>query len=152
MNITVFDQQKKLRINKDKIAAIVKAILQGEKIAKAEVSVGFVTRQQIQAFNQRYLKRTYATDVLAFNLSDSPSTLIGDVVVSTDAAFRYASTHNVDVKVEIVLYVVHGILHLLGYDDHTPADTARMRRKEEAVLKKIRPLAVGAVKSAYGNK
>ena len=138
--ITIFDHQKKFKINKNCIIRIVKKILSDEKISRAELSVVFVNRRQIQAFNRRFLKRSYATDVLAFNLSDSKSALVGDIIISTDAAALYARTKNLPVGQEIILYVVHGILHLLGYDDHNKKDITRMRRKEEKTMGKISTL------------
>ena len=100
----------------------------------------FVSHQKIKALNKKYLNRNYATDVLAFDLNDNtPSgrkskVVIGDIIVSTDAALKYASGHQIVLAKELILYVIHGLLHLCGYDDREPGDARRMRRKEQKIL------------------
>ena len=78
----------------------------------------------------------YATDVLAFDLRDrkSASALEGEIVISTGAACRQARQFKTTPQREVTLYVVHGILHLLGYDDHRPADIRKMRSKEKELM------------------
>jgi probable rRNA maturation factor len=122
-----------------------RTVLHHEGVGRAVVTVVFVTRQKIKALNKRFLGRDYVTDVLAFNSGDAgfsrraarrkPKTLMGDVVISTDAALKNAGMYGVSVSREMALYIVHGLLHLLGYDDHSPADITRMRRREEDLLK-----------------
>ena len=102
------------------------------------LSLVFVTRQRIQALNKRYLKRTYATDVLSFDLSARGSRskeIKGEVIISTQAAVANSRVYGTSIAKEIDLYVVHGILHLLGFDDHSPAEIKRMRAAENEVLK-----------------
>lgn len=107
-----------------------------------------MTSQKIRALNKKYLNRTYATDVLAFNLTpdihpknlskrDTASPLIGDIFISTDAARQSVKTYGTDLAHELVLYIVHGILHLLGYDDHSPTDTKEMRSAESDLMARL---------------
>ena len=96
-----------------------------------------MSSQRIRALNKQYLNRSYATDVLAFDLAEgktSTQEVLGDVIISTDAARQNARRFQTPVKEELVLYVIHGILHLLGYDDHKPADVKKMRAKEKQLL------------------
>lgn len=116
---------------------MVKTILRAEKVSDAELTISFVTHQRIRAFNRQFLRRNHATDVLAFNLSESRRLLVADVIISIDAAISYARQHDKKLEEEIVLYVVHGVLHLLGYDDHQPTDIAAMRRKEEQLMGRL---------------
>lgn len=90
--------------------------------------------------NKKYLGRAYATDVLAFDARDgikrvaAKEPLAGDIIISADAARANAQKYGVPLTRELALYVIHGILHLLGYDDHAPRDVQRMRRKEQQLL------------------
>jgi len=117
-------------------------VLSREKIKTGEIAVYFVSRQRIRALNLRYLHHNYATDVIAFDLSlpgskSKRQSLTGDIFVSTDAAVQNAKTFGTSVAHELFLYVVHGVLHFLGYDDHKAADVPRIRKKEQMVLKFI---------------
>jgi len=140
MDITIQDHQKKVRLNSSQILTVTKAILRHENVHQATLSIVFVSHQKIRAFNKKYLKRNHVTDVLAFDLNDHavlkrmPRTLTGDIIISTDAALKNVNTFQTTLSCELVLYIAHGILHLLGYDDHKPADVKRMRRKEQEIL------------------
>jgi len=110
--------------------------------------VAFVSDRKIRSLNKKYLNHDYATDVLSFDLRSSFSVpfprgrgrrfLIGEIVVSTDTAVKNAAIYGTSVKREIILYLIHGILHLLGYDDHTPQEIQTMRRKEAQLLAFLR--------------
>lgn len=84
----------------------------------------------MQAINKKYLKHDYVTDVLTFDFEDGTA----EIVICPQIASRYAKRHQTSTDKEIVLYVVHGILHLAGYDDHSPQDTLKMRRMENELL------------------
>jgi len=94
----------------------------------------------MKILNQKYLKYNFSTDVLAFDLREqkgSLRTLGGEIIISTDTAKRNSKIYGTTLKKEIVLYVIHGILHLVGYDDHEARDIRRMREKEQEILGKI---------------
>lgn len=119
-------------------------ILRHLKIRDAELSLAFVSSQKIRALNIKYLNRAHTTDVLAFDLSSDGDVLCGEVIISTDAVVQNARRFDTAPATELVLYIIHGILHLTGYDDHSAADRARMRAKEQEVLTILanRPAAV----------
>ncbi|OGX25886.1 MAG: rRNA maturation RNase YbeY [Omnitrophica WOR_2 bacterium RIFCSPHIGHO2_01_FULL_48_9] len=116
------------------------------------MSLVFVTDDIIKKLNRRFLGRSYATDVLAFDLGEPTVTkklrrsrtkrisLTGEIVISITTAFRQAKIYKTSPYEEVILYIVHGILHLLGYDDHASRDTRLMRKKEQELLAVIRPL------------
>ena len=103
-----------------------------------------MSSQKIRAYNKKFLNRNHTTDVLAFDMSEEgafdkkSAFLIGDIMISTDAAIQNAKTFKTSVKHEIVLYVIHGILHLLGFDDHNTKDIKKMRNREQELLKKVK--------------
>ena len=109
------------------------------RVSDAELTIAFVSRQKIAALNKQFLGRAYATDVLAFDLRNHPrGALKGDVIISTDAVIKQSKVFGQPVSRELTLYMIHGILHLLGYDDHRPKDIARMRKEEQRILKILR--------------
>ena len=144
MEITFENYQKKVPLNPSQILKITKTILRHEGVDKASLSIVFATRQRIKALNKKFLHRDYGTDVLAFDLSDNavsrqksqrkPKIVVGDIIISTDAALKNAKTYETALSREITLYVIHGILHLLGFDDHSPRDIKKMRKKEQELL------------------
>lgn len=86
--------------------------------------------------NRKFLSQDYPTDVLAFDLTNryqpsSRENFLGEIVISTDTAKRNAKTYNTSFRQEIKLYIIHGILHLLGYEDKTKNEKELMRRKEK---------------------
>jgi len=86
------------------------------------------------------------TDVLAFDLRECRDSsravltgkrkneIAGEIIISTDAAIRNSRIYKTSMDKEIVLYIIHGILHLLGFDDHKPNDVQKMRKKEADIL------------------
>ncbi len=100
----------------------------------------------IRRLNKRWLGHNGPTDVITFDLSDGPAgqggRAVGQVNVCWPVARREAARRGVKPAAELLLYVVHGVLHLLGYDDGDPAEAARMHRKEDELL---RELGYGAV-------
>ncbi|HBR14720.1 MAG TPA: rRNA maturation RNase YbeY [Candidatus Omnitrophica bacterium] len=146
MDLVIRNLQNKIPLNLLQIKKIARAILRRESVRKnASLSVVFVTNQKIRALNKKFLNVNYATDVLAFDLRDlgagqrprnlkGEKEINGEVIVSTDAVIQNAKQYKTTLGRELALYLAHGILHLLGFDDHGKEDILRMRRKEEEML------------------
>jgi len=83
----------------------------------------------MRALNKKYLKHDYVTDVLAFELTEESEIVVCPLVARANAKRYRTSTAR-----EIILYVIHGILHLAGYDDHNAKDKMQMRRVENELL------------------
>jgi len=100
------------------------------------ISVAVVDRATIASLHERYLGDPRATDVLAFDLRDDADDdwTEGEIVVSADAARQQGERLGVDAGRELLRYVIHGMLHLSGYDDQTPAGRRRMRNAENRLL------------------
>lgn len=102
---------------------------------EALVQLTFVDDRQIRRLNARYRRRAKATDVLAFPLEvPGPSPLWGEVVVSAETARRQARQLRIPVALELQLLVVHGLLHLAGYDDGEPDEARLMHEREREIL------------------
>lgn len=130
-----------------RLKRIIRKILDLEGVREARLSLVFVTDRQIQALNKKFLHRSYSTDVLAFDLADevlsrkrkkNVKIIEGEVIISATTVYNNARRFGNSPEEELILCVVHGILHLLGYDDHAPADIKRMRAKEKELMEKIR--------------
>lgn len=105
----------------------------------SELGVLFAGERAVRTLNRRYRGADRATDVLAFPLADRRvrSPMLGDVVVSPHRARACARSFGVAAGEELLLYLVHGILHLCGYDDETPRARARMERRQGALVEEI---------------
>jgi probable rRNA maturation factor len=123
-----------LSIDEDRLQAAARAVLTGEGVKNATVSVAVVDDPTIHELNRRYLNHDYPTDVLSFVLARSATKLEGDVIVSADTADSMAKKYGWAPADELLLYVVHGVLHLTGHDDTTPAALAKMRDCERRYL------------------
>jgi probable rRNA maturation factor len=106
----------------------------------SELSILLVDDDEMQHLNREYLGRDRPTNVLAFAMKEGANThlhpaVLGDVVISTETAHREALQRGVTLDEEMALLLIHGILHLLGYDhDNAPEEAAQMEAKEQEVL------------------
>lgn len=111
------------------------AVLSGEGIKAAKVVVAFVDNPHIHRLNKQFLDHDEPTDVLTFPYSDpTAKTLEGEVVIGYQIAAEYATDRGHTLEQELVLYVIHGCLHLCGYDDKTAKLARAMRLKEREYL------------------
>lgn len=100
----------------------------------AEVDIAVVDSRQMAQLNRKYLKRSGPTDVLSFDLSDSPAgNIVAQLVICGEIAAQEARARHIGQQREILLYVLHGLLHVLGYDDQTD-DAPRMFCRQEELL------------------
>ena len=132
--VEVVNRQTAVAVDQDRLRLAVETVLAGESIGRAIVSVAIVGDEEIHSLNRQHLQHDYATDVLSFLLEREGDWLEGEVVVSADTAAAEARKYESNVADELLLYVVHGALHLAGYDDQSPADRQTMRRKERRYL------------------
>jgi probable rRNA maturation factor len=113
---------------------VVQAIVRDAGIADGQIGVAVVDDATIAKLHHEYLNDPEPTDVLSFALDSSPGYIEGEVVVSADAAIASAPRFKSSAAGELLLYVIHGTLHLVGYDDATPKKRATMRRYEKHYL------------------
>ena len=135
IEVEVSDTQGHLRVAPAELAALVRAVLAAEGHARASISIALVDQPAIHAINRSHLGHDWPTDVISFPLSgpEDPA-LCGELVVSAELARATADEIGVDPRDELALYIVHGLLHLCGYDDLTDGEAAEMRRREGELL------------------
>lgn len=115
-----------------------RSVLKQFRIAQANCSIAIVDDPTMRQLNQQYLQHDYETDVLSFPLSEPDATVLeGDIIVSIDTAGRVAREYGCSTAQELLLYVIHGSLHLVGLDDETDEQADEMRKWEHHFLKQF---------------
>jgi probable rRNA maturation factor len=136
--ISIAAPQESVPIDRAAVRAAVRAVLDGEEVADYEVSLAFVDDATIHRLNKQFLQHDEPTDVLTFPLSDAGAKkLSGELVIGAEVARARAAELGHDVQAELALYVIHGLLHLCGYNDHEPDDAAAMRQRERHYLQQL---------------
>ena len=114
---------------------LARGVLKNERQEDARISIIYIDDRSMIRMNRSYLKRRKTTDVLSFPLSDPPEeTLEGEVYVNVERARQQARWYGATYRNEVARLVIHGVLHLLGYDDKTPELKEKMRFKENECL------------------
>jgi probable rRNA maturation factor len=119
-------------------------VLEQTGYPSADVSLTLVGKTRMQRLNRTYRQRDYATDVLAFPMQDasqSPEAFVGDVVICVPVALSQASRFGNTPDEELLRLLIHGTLHLLGYDhETTDREAKRMKRKEQTIFHRLTPV------------
>lgn len=150
--VEIANSQAGVEIDEGFLREVVSRTLAEEGVVRADISVAIVDDPTIHDLNRRHLAHDEPTDVLSFLLSGDAGepgadqrgsasgcrgagkSLEGEVIASAETALRRAPDFAWSPHDELVLYIVHGLLHLAGYDDLTPAEKRLMRRRERAIL------------------
>lgn len=112
-----------------------KEFLSLEKRNEADVSVHLITDKQMRGLHKTYFDDESPTDCISFPIDDE---ILGDVFVCPKTALLYAEKNQKDPYEEIALYIIHGLLHLIGYDDLQEEERKKMRRAETKHLRNLR--------------
>lgn len=113
--------------------AWLKAVAESELRRIGSVNIIFCSDNYILDINQKYLQHDYFTDIITFDYCED-KTLSGDLFISVDSVRENSLFYKTDFREELLRVIVHGILHLIGYDDHTPEEQKLMRSKENYYL------------------
>jgi len=121
----------------------VRRILEALALSKAEVSILLLDDPGIAVLNEQYLKKPGPTDVISFPQHDGACPaiqpqLLGDIAISVETAKRDAAGRGISLEEEMTDLLIHGMLHLVGYDHETSAaDSRRMRAKQRKILAQV---------------
>ncbi|MDO8636131.1 MAG: rRNA maturation RNase YbeY [Dehalococcoidia bacterium] len=137
-------------VKKTWLKRVIVETLDMEKVADAEISLVITGDERIHEINRAYRRVDAPTDVIAFALTEEtggefvspPDGILhlGEVVISYPTAVRQASEHYHSVQQELAILIVHGTLHLLGYDHVLPGQARKMRNKERDILELLKEL------------
>ncbi len=131
IEVEISDTQVHLRVDHASLSDLVRRVLHLEGRSRASISVAVVDDAAIRQLNKTYLGHDWPTDVISFPLSGPAEVILaGELVVSAETACTTARERLLDPADELALYVVHGLLHLCGYDDHSGTSIALMRQRE----------------------
>lgn len=153
--ILISNEQTTVALSEDELRRVAEWTLEAEGVVEAEISVAVVDDAAIHRVNRDYLQHDYPTDVISFLLDSGDADprsfsaslkkkgrgfgkwLHGDVILSGDTAHREAGEYGWEPQSEVCLYLVHGLLHLCGYDDLSDAEQSIMRGREREILEQL---------------
>jgi probable rRNA maturation factor len=135
--ISIASPQEAVPIDRRLMREVARRVLEGEGKSEADISLAFVDNPTMHRLNRQFLQHDEPTDVLSFPLGESPHKLAGELVIGAEVALAQATERGHDVQAELALYVIHGLLHLCGHDDHDPAAAAAMRQRERHYLEQV---------------
>ncbi len=138
VSVTIANSQKAVRISAARLRRLIGFVAKAEGQRLAQVELAIVPAPDIAGLNRRFLGHAGATDVLSFDLSDEAEAgragISAQLVVCGDVAARQGRLRGTGGQRELMLYVVHGLLHLMGYEDTTVRGRARMHAREDEIL------------------
>jgi probable rRNA maturation factor len=146
--ISVRNEQTHLSVPASRIRQIARKTLAAEAVAAAAISVALIDNQAIHRLNRQHLNHDYETDVLSFLFDSEPGNstakkdgprgqgcrIDGEIIISAEMALQSASKFGWSGIDELTLYLVHGLLHLCGYDDVAASERRLMRKREQEIL------------------
>ena len=133
-NLRIYSNYK--IIEKKKLHQYVKFITQDLNLSLRSLEINFINSKAIKEINKKFLSHDYSTDIITFNYSEAQNIIDGEIFISVDDAKENAKKFKVKFQEEIGRLVVHGILHLIGFDDTTPDQRKKMKNQENQLLKK----------------
>ncbi len=136
ITIEIANEQPYLPVDRRLVRRAVHKVLRDAGLRKARMSVAVVDDETIARLNWKYLRHRGPADVLSF-LLDQDDGLEGEVIVGAEVALRAAPHYGWPPHDELLLYVIHGTLHLVGHDDRSAALRDEMQKRETAVLEKL---------------
>ncbi|MBA2115664.1 rRNA maturation RNase YbeY [Bremerella alba] len=135
--INLSNRQTEHPVPQDLLEKAVREVFSGEGYPRGEVGIAVVDNAEIHDCNVQFLQHDYPTDVITFPMDQTDDFLSGEIMLSAEYAAEEARQHGWKTEEEMTLYVVHGCLHLAGYDDHEDHDRQEMRRLEKHYLSKL---------------
>jgi probable rRNA maturation factor len=137
--IHIANTQKDLPIDKGSAKTLVKVLLDYLDVHPEEISLYFVSEKKITSLHEEFFQDPTPTDCISFPLDEQH---LGEVFVCPKTAVQYAKKKGFDPFDETALYIVHGILHLLGFDDLEPKAKRTMRKKEKSCMAHLKSLKI----------
>ncbi len=128
------DYNEKLFFDISLVNQLVNSVFLGEGQSKAELNIILTNRETLSSLKKQYFNVDQFTDVIAFNLEDKDEDIEGEVYISIDDVLENSKTFSVTFNNEFKRVLIHGVLHLLGYDDHEEDDIKIMRDLEQKYL------------------
>lgn len=132
--LVAYASQADWSINERRLIEAVRKIAHDFGFTQGEISIAIVDDAQIHALNRQYLDHDWPTDAISFQFDAEAPVLNGEVIVSFEMAERISAEQRWNADDELLLYVIHGALHLVGMDDQNDESAAQMRSEERKYL------------------
>lgn len=140
--VEVTNLQNLFAIDDSEVSMLVACVLGHKNVSYDEVSVHFVSSEEISRLHEEFFDDPTPTDCISFPVDDAEEDdfykMLGDVFVCPEVAFEYSKKHITDFNEELSLYIIHGLLHLLGFDDIEEEDRLEMRKQEAECLELLK--------------
>jgi probable rRNA maturation factor len=134
-SINYFSQKPRFKLqNPKKISAWIKRAVEKESASIISLNYIFCTDEYLRGINIQFLKHKTFTDIVTFNYNPSDTEIEGEIYISIDRVRENAEIYKTDFTTELNRVMIHGVLHLLGYNDKTRAEKGEMREKEDSYL------------------
>jgi len=124
------------RINKLQIHRFVALLREDLEFKLNSLFINFITSEEIHKINKKYLNHDRSTDIITFNYSGDHNELDGEIFISVENAEVFAKKYKVTPNKEIIRLIIHGILHLKGYNDISKVDRTKMKKNENNLTNK----------------
>ncbi|MEZ4999851.1 MAG: rRNA maturation RNase YbeY [Bacteroidales bacterium] len=135
MALRVDYQNEKFRLRgKRKILAWLEGVLNSEGSEAGDIAFIFTDDNYLREINRKFLEHDYFTDVITFDYSTARGIIEGEIYISSDTVRENSKIYNTGMEMEILRVMVHGLLHLTGYDDKSEGERKLMREKEDYYL------------------
>ena len=143
--ISVRQEAKRYKVSHSRVQKLTGNILKHLSVSAAELDILLVSDSTIRKINRKLLKHDWTTDVISIGEKGtvpkrglSPKLIQGNLVISLDTTARQAKEYGNDFFYELMFYICHGILHILGWQDSTAAQRKKMWKKQEQILKTLK--------------
>jgi len=139
MKIEISNYTRKYRINKKELKQLIEQVSKLTDCREGTISISFVGKKRIRAINRRFRGKDKATNVISFPFMDNlpKEKIIGDIIICPSVASKEARKYGNNFVDYIAFLLIHGFLHLLGYDHIKEKDRLIMERKEEEIFRSI---------------
>jgi probable rRNA maturation factor len=140
--IEITDLQDHVHLDRKLILQVLRRVIKEEGRSARNLSIVLTDNRHIRDLNHEYLGHDRTTDVISFPLEDpdwpldpaANGSINGEIIASAERALQQAEAIHGDPQAELLLYLVHGLLHLIGYDDRVPQQARRMHQREDELL------------------
>lgn len=131
LRIVQYNDQTDLSLDEERIETFVREVIQYKEASTEEIVLHFVTKERISELHEQFFNDPTPTDCITFPMDTEENGILGEVFVCPEVAKEYSPESPYS---EVSLYIIHGILHLLGYDDLDPKERREMRKSEKELM------------------
>jgi rRNA maturation RNase YbeY len=157
MEISIANRQRRIGVRSSRARMIASSVLERESACFDEISIAFLDDKAMQKLNWVFTGRDQPTDTLAFELTPEmgkdkpvPGIKLGEVIICVDRAIVQSRRYRVPLEKEVARLLIHGLLHLCGFEDGTKNGRARMHRREDFYLASLGEVVSALVASKRG--